>query len=112
LAKTVARDLKISQRLAERVTLQSGTTELDAPLVGSGIRFRFGESELGAGPIVAIDRSLPSRYHNLDIAGFLGFPALSGSVLLVNYRDGLIRTIRGNQLVRCAARSSAFAASI
>jgi Aspartyl protease len=91
VSKTVARELKISQRLAERVPLQGGTTELDAPLIGSAIRLRFGERELGAGPVVAIDLSLPSRYHNLDIAGLLGFPALSGSVLLVNYRDGLIR---------------------
>jgi hypothetical protein len=91
VSKTVARELKISQRLAERVPLQGGTTELDAPLIGSGIRLRFGEKELGAGAVVAIDLSLPSRYHNVDIAGLLGFPALSGSVLLVNYRDGLVR---------------------
>lgn len=91
LSKTLARELKISKILAERVPLQAGTTELDAPLVGSGVRLRFGARELGAGSVVAIDLSVPSRYHNLDIAGLLGFPALSGSVLVVNYRDGLVR---------------------
>jgi predicted aspartyl protease len=91
VSTTVARELTISQSLAERVPLQAGTTELDAPLVGSSVRLRFGSRELGAGRVVAIDLSLPARYHNFDIAGLLGFPALSGSVLLVNYRDGLVR---------------------
>jgi predicted aspartyl protease len=91
LSKPVARELKISETLVERVPLQAGTTELDAPLVGSGVRLRFGARELGAGSVVAIDLSVASRYHNLDIVGLLGFPALSGSVLVVNYRDGLVR---------------------
>jgi Aspartyl protease len=91
VSKTVARELKLSEALAERVPLQAGTTELDAPLIGSGVRLRFGARELGAGPVVAIDLSVPSRYHDLDIAGLLGFPALSGSVLVVNYRDGLVQ---------------------
>jgi hypothetical protein len=91
ISKTVARELRISETLAERVQLEAGTTELDAPLVHSDIRLRFGSRKLGAGSVVAIDLSLSSRYHNLDIAGLLGFPALSGSVLVVNYRDGLVR---------------------
>jgi predicted aspartyl protease len=91
LAKTVAHELQISEALAERIPLQAGTTELDAPLVRSDVRFRFGAKELGASSVVAIDLSLSSRYHNLDIAGLLGFSALSGSVLTVNYRDGLVR---------------------
>jgi hypothetical protein len=87
----VFHELKISETMAERVPLQAGTTGLDAPLVGSGVRLRFGTRELGAGSVVAIDLSLSSRYHHLDIAGLLGFPALCGSVLVVNYRDGLVR---------------------
>jgi hypothetical protein len=91
LSKTVARELKNSEAMAERVPLQAGTAELDVSLIGSGVRLRFGTKELGSGPVAAIDLSLSSRYHNLDIAGLLGFPALSRSVLVVNYRDGLVR---------------------
>ena len=91
VSKTVARELNLSEALAERVPLQAGTTELDAPLVRSGVRLRFGARELEAGSVVTVDLSVSSRYHNLDIAGLLGFPALSGSVLVVNYRDGLVR---------------------
>jgi len=91
LSKTVTSELGFSEALAERVPLQAGTTELDAPLIQSGVRLRFGSTELGAGSVVAIDLSLSSRYHNFDIAGLLGFPALSGSVLVVNYRDRLVR---------------------
>ena len=91
LSRTLARELNISEALAQRVPLQAGTTEFDAPLVTSGVRFRFGTSELVPGAVVAVDLSLSSRYHNLDISGLLGFPALSGSVLVVNYRDRLVR---------------------
>jgi predicted aspartyl protease len=91
LSKTLARELNLSEALAERVPLQAGTTDLDAPLVRSGVRLHFGARELGAGSVVTVDLSVPSRYHKLDIAGLLGFPALSGSVLVVNYRDGLVR---------------------
>jgi hypothetical protein len=91
LSKTVARELNLSEALAERVPLQAGTTELDAPLVHGGIRLRFGARNLEAGSVVTVDLSVSSRYHNLDIAGLLGFPALADSVLVVNYRDGLVR---------------------
>jgi predicted aspartyl protease len=91
VSQAVARQLRLSEALAERVPLQAGTTELSAPLVGTDVRLRFGARELGVGRVVAIDLSVASRYHNLDIAGLLGFPGLSGSVLVVNYRDGLIR---------------------
>jgi predicted aspartyl protease len=91
VSKTVARELKFSEALLERVPLQAGTTDLDAPLVGSGVRLRFGRTTIGASPVVAINLSVASRYNNLNVAGLLGFPALSRSVLVVNYRDGLVR---------------------
>jgi predicted aspartyl protease len=91
LSKTVARELNFSEALAERVPLQAGTADLNAPLVRGGVRLRFGARELEASSVVTVDLSVSSRYHNLDIAGLLGFPALSGSVLVVNYRDGLVR---------------------
>jgi Aspartyl protease len=91
LSRTVARDLNLSEALAERVPLQAGARELDAPLMRSGVRLRFGTKELETGSVVAVDLSVSSRYHNLDIAGLLGFPAISGSVLVVNYRDRLVR---------------------
>jgi predicted aspartyl protease len=91
ISKVVARELELSESLAERVPLQAGTMELDAPRIDKGVRLRFGGKELGIGPVVVIDLSVSSRYHNLDIAGLIGLPALTGSVVLVNYRDGLVR---------------------
>jgi hypothetical protein len=91
ISRTLARDLNLSEALARRVPLQAGAAGLDAPLLGAGIRLRFGETELDPGPVVAIDLSHSSRYHRLDIAGLIGYPAVAGSVLLVSYRDGLVR---------------------
>jgi hypothetical protein len=65
---------------------------LDA--LGSSASFdsqSFGSRELAAGPVVAIDLSTASRYHNLEVSGLIGYPALRDSVLIVNYRDGLVR---------------------
>jgi predicted aspartyl protease len=91
VSKAVAQELKLSEGLAERVPLQAGTATLDVAQVGSDVRLRVGAREMGVGRVVAIDLSVSCRYHKLDIAGLLGFPALSGSVLMVNYRDGLVR---------------------
>jgi len=71
--------------------VQGGTTAMDAPLFSDSARLRFGSRELAAGPVVAIDLSTASRYHNLEVSGLIGYPALRDSVLIVNYRDGLVR---------------------
>ena len=86
----MARELKISETLSERVSLQGGTAAMDAALVGSGIRLRLPERDLDSGPVVAIDLSASSAYHHFEIAGLIGYPALSRSVLLISYRDRLI----------------------
>lgn len=91
LSETVARDLRMSEALSERVPVQGGTAALDVALVGTNIRLRFPNRELDSGPIVAIDLSASSAYHHFEIAGLIGYPALSRSVLLINYRDRLIR---------------------
>jgi hypothetical protein len=91
ISRTVARDLNLSEALARRVSLQTGAAGLDVPLFGAAMRLRFGETELDPGPVVAIDLSNPSQYHHLNIAGFIGYPAIAGSVVLVSYRDGLVR---------------------
>lgn len=90
ISQTVARELKISETLSERVSLQGGTAAMDAALVGSGIRLRLPERDLDSGPVVAIDLSASSAYHHFEIAGLIGYPALSRSVLLISYRDRLI----------------------
>jgi hypothetical protein len=91
ISRTMARDLKFAEGLARPIPLHGGAGDLQALLLGTGIRFRFGRKELDPGPVIAMDFSVPSKYHNLDVAGIIGYPAVSESVLLVNYRDGLVR---------------------
>jgi hypothetical protein len=91
ISHKVARELHIAELMVERIPLQGGTAEMDAPLLRGTVRLRLGSRELAADPVVAVDLSGPSRYHRIDIAGLIGYPALTDSVLTVNYRDHLIR---------------------
>jgi Aspartyl protease len=90
IARNVARRMNIAEVFSPRIPLVGGTEEIDAPLVG-GVQVRFGAQELAMGQVVAIDFSTASRFHQLEVAGLLGYPALRDSVLQVSYRDGLVR---------------------
>ena len=91
ISQTLARQLGISETLADRVPLRGGTAELDAPLFRGAVRLRLGSRELATDPVVAVDLSTTSRYHRLEVAGLIGYPALRDSVLTVSYRDSFIR---------------------
>jgi predicted aspartyl protease len=90
ISRNLARELHFSELLAHHVALQGGTAAMDAPLLSGSVRLRFG-SQIAAGPIVAVDLSTASRYHEIEISGLIGYAALRDFMLTVNYRDGLIR---------------------
>jgi predicted aspartyl protease len=94
ISRNMARQLGISDLMATILSLRGGTRELDAPKLRDEIRLRVGTRELTRGPAVAIDLTTPSRYNHLEVAGLIGYPALSRSVLTVSYRDSLIRIDR------------------
>jgi predicted aspartyl protease len=91
ISRKLARQLSLPESIADRVPLQAGTTELDAPILRGAVRLRFGSHELATDPVVAVDLSASSRYHSLEISGLIGYPALCRSVVTVSYRDNLIR---------------------
>jgi Aspartyl protease len=90
ISRNLARELHFSNLLAHHVALQGGTTPMDAPLLTGSVRLRFG-SQIAAGPIVAVDLSTASRYHQFEVSGLIGYTALRGFMLTVSYRDGLVR---------------------
>jgi hypothetical protein len=91
ISRKVARELSISEMMADRIPLQGGTTDLDAPLLRGSVRLRLGSRAMLADPVVAVDLSQPSRFHGLDIQGLIGYPTLSNSIVTVNYRDNYIQ---------------------
>lgn len=91
ISRKLARELKISESLADRIPLQGGTTSLEAPLLRGAVRLRLGSQEIAAEPVVAVDLSIASRFHGLEIQGLVGYPALSNSVVTVSYREHYIR---------------------
>jgi hypothetical protein len=91
ISRKLARRLDFSDLLALRVALHGATADMDAPLLSGSVRLRFGSRQLATGPVVSVDLSTSSRYHDLEISGLIGYPSLRDSVLTVSYRDGLIR---------------------
>ncbi len=91
ISENLIHQLQIPASFVGRVPLRGGTAEMNAPLLHNSIRLRLGSQELPVPSVVAVDLSTPSRYHNLEISGLIGYPALRDSVLLVSYRDNLLR---------------------
>jgi hypothetical protein len=91
ISRSLAGQLHISDALAQRVPLQGGIADINAPLLNGAVRLRLGSKGPVTGPVVAVDLSTASRYHKLEIAGLIGYPALRDSVLTVSYRDAFIR---------------------
>jgi predicted aspartyl protease len=90
ISHKLARKLNCSGLLGSDVSLQGGTVPVDGYLTGAVTRLRIGSLKLAPDPLVDVDLSLASRYHQLEISGLIGYPALRGLALVVNYRDGRI----------------------
>ena len=57
----------------------------------SPVHFRAAGQEITSDDVVMVDLGTFSRYNGVEVAGLLGYPALSRFVVTVNYRDALIR---------------------
>jgi predicted aspartyl protease len=90
ISHRLARELNSSDLLGSDVSLQGGTVPVDGYLSGAVTRLRIGSLELVPYPLVDVDLSLASRYHQLEISGLIGYLALRGLALIVDYRDGVI----------------------
>jgi hypothetical protein len=73
------------------IPLRGGAGAIDGLPLQPGIRFRCGGQVLSAGPAVAVDLSDFARHHQIEVMGVLGYPALSRSILTIDYRDALVR---------------------
>lgn len=91
VSSNLARQLHVPEIMMTHLEVRGGIADVDAPLLSRAIRLRIGSPEPLNGPVVAIDLSAVSRYHGFDVAGLIGYSALCDSVLIVSYRDGLIR---------------------
>jgi len=56
----------------------------------SPVQFRFSREPVVDRDVIALDLGGVSRQEGVEISGVIGYPALSRSVLTINYRDGLI----------------------
>jgi predicted aspartyl protease len=86
----LARALSSPDLLGGGISLRGGTAALEGHPTRMLTHLQIGALELPPDPMVAVDLSLASRYHQLVVSGLIGFPALRGLVLVVNYRDGVI----------------------
>jgi predicted aspartyl protease len=90
LAAPLAHQLQVSELMSAHLPLQGGTADVDGAIINGAVNLRLGAHQV-SGRMVAVDLSLASRYHRMEIAGLVGYQALCDSILTVNYRDHLIR---------------------
>ena len=91
ISRIMAKELGISETMAEHVSVEAGTAPLDAAILRGLVDLRVGSQQLPADPTIVVDLAMASRYHGIEISGLIGFPALRGSVLTVSYRDSFVR---------------------
>ena len=94
ISTTLARQMNSAAELNRAVPVRGGTAQTNAHMVTEILRLRVGSRELRAEPALAVDLSLASRYHNLEVSGLLGFPALRNCIVTVDYRQGLVQIDR------------------
>ena len=87
VSTSFARRLKSGFALTRPVSVQGGATQLVAHPMTEVLRLEVGSVSLPVDPVLAVDLSTATRYHNLEVSGLLGYPALRDSVLTVNYRE-------------------------
>jgi predicted aspartyl protease len=91
ISQKIARELNVLEMSMPRIPLVGGVGDIDAPVVLGNVQLRLGMREFDTGPVVAVDLATASRYHQVEVSGLLGYPTLRGSVVTLNYRDGLVR---------------------
>jgi predicted aspartyl protease len=91
ISTKLARELSVSEAVARKVSVRGGTALMEAPVIRPDIRLRFGASELVVDSALAVDLSTASRYHNIEVAGLIGYPTLRDQVLTVNYREARVQ---------------------
>ncbi len=91
ISRDVIRRMNFAESFAPQVGLRGGGREIDAPLIDGGLSVRFGAQEMALIPLVTLDFSTASRYHGLEVAGLLGYPAVCKLILTVSYRAHLVQ---------------------
>jgi hypothetical protein len=71
--------------------LQGAGGVSEVPQMRSAVHFWTAGQEITSNDVVMVDLDTMSRYNGLEVAGLLGYPALSHYVVTVNYRDALVR---------------------
>ena len=90
ISDSAAGALRQPRALAQSLPLTAGAGQTDGRLLSRRISFRFGKWALALEPVVALDLAEMSRRHGIEISGVIGYPALAGSVVTVNYRESLL----------------------
>jgi Aspartyl protease len=90
ISESTARALQCPRLFSSSVQLQSGAGATEGRMLSSEVRFRVGSRVLEASPVVVVPLDELEGHHQLEVAGVLGYPALRGSILTIDYRDGLV----------------------
>jgi hypothetical protein len=71
------------------VTAAAGQTA--ARVLPGRLPVQLGDGELSFDAALAMPLTEISRRHGVNVTGIIGYPALAGAVVTVNYRESLVR---------------------
>jgi predicted aspartyl protease len=94
LSPAAARASRNFWSLGGGLALLGSAGTVEAFPLGPGVRFRCGENDFLADPVVVVDLSDFTRHHPFEVTGILGYPALLHSIVTMDYRDSMIRIER------------------
>jgi hypothetical protein len=86
-----AKDLLPRSRvMPQTLSINAAGGQSDARWYTGRVALKAGGGDLMLEGVVAMDLAGMSRRQGIDLIGVIGYPALTGSVITVNYRDGLV----------------------
>jgi Aspartyl protease len=88
ISKRTARALNSSTVATQE--LRNGGTTVSGDVLSASVQFRVAGQEFKADPVLAMDLSMFGEYNGLNVAGLVGYPDLTRSVLTVDYRNALV----------------------
>jgi hypothetical protein len=91
ISNTAATALRQPRAPSGSLPLVAGSGKISGRLLPGRVSFRYGSRMMALDPVVAVDLEELSRRHSMDVVGVIGYPALAGSVVTVNYRESLVR---------------------
>ncbi len=93
ISTTAAKALNRMTQFGGQVSILAGTGDAQGQRISGRVSYKLGDRDMTMEPVVAVNLEQMSQRNRIDVSGVIGFPALTGSVITVDYRQSAIRIV-------------------